>query len=246
MSEFRKWTLAKHPVGVPERDCFALEPCAQGDIQDGEVLIKVDYFSLDPGMRGRLSGDSYAAGLKIGDTIESAGIGTILEAKSDKFAPGDVVSGALGWCEATVHRDRGLKKIEPSLLSEHVSATAFIGVLGVPGLTAWFGLNNLGGPSEGETLLISSAAGPVGATCGQLGKHLGLKVVGIAGGPEKCAYLRSLGFDDAIDYKAGIPLDTAIAAACADGVNIFFDNVGAETLDAALVNMAAGGRIVVS
>ena len=246
MSEFRKWTLAKHPVGVPERDCFALKPCTQGDIQDGEVLIKVDYFSLDPGMRGRLSGDSYAAGLKIGDTIESAGIGTILEAKSDKFAPGDVVSGALGWCEATVHRDRGLKKIEPSLLSEHVSATAFIGVLGVPGLTAWFGLNNLGRPSEGETLLISSAAGPVGATCGQLGKHLGLKVVGIAGGPEKCAYLRTLGFDDAIDYKAQTPLETAIAAACADGVNIFFDNVGAETLDAALVNMAAGGRIVVS
>ena len=150
MPEFRKWTLAKHPVGVPERDCFALEPCAQGDIQDGEVLIKVDYFSLDPGMRGRLSGDSYAAGLKIGDTIESAGVGTILESKSDKFAPGDVVSGALGWSEATVHRDRGLKIIEPSLLSEHVSATAFIGVLGVPGLTAWFGLNDLGGPSGGR------------------------------------------------------------------------------------------------
>ena len=104
MPEFRKWTLAKHPVGVPTCDCFALEPCAQGSIQDGEVLIKVDYFSLDPGMRGRLSGDSYAAGLKIGDTIESAGIGTILESKSDKFAPGDIVSGSLGWSEATVHR----------------------------------------------------------------------------------------------------------------------------------------------
>ena len=114
MPEFRKMTLAKHPVGVPTRDCFALEPCALDDIREGEVLIKVDYFSLDPGMRGRLSGDSYAAGLKIGDTIESAGVGTILESGSDKFVPGDVVSGALGWSEATVHRDRGLKKIEPT------------------------------------------------------------------------------------------------------------------------------------
>ena len=246
MPEFRKMTLAKHPDGVPARDCFALVPCALNNIQDGEVLIKVDYFSLDPGMRGRLSGDSYAAGLKIGDTIESAGVGTVLQSKSDKFAVGDIVSGALGWSEATVHRDRGLKKIEPGLLTEHVSATAFIGVLGVPGLTAWFGLNDLGGPSKGDTLLISSAAGPVGATCGQLGKHLGLKVVGIAGGPDKCAYLRMLGFDDAIDYKADTPIANAIAAACADGVNIFFDNVGGETLDAALVNMSVGGRIVVS
>ena len=246
MHEFRKMTLAKHPDGVPAHDCFALVPCALKDIQDGEVIIKVDYFSLDPGMRGRLSGDSYAAGLKIGDKIESAGVGTILQSKSDKFASGDIVSGALGWSEATVHRDRGLKKIEPGLLSEHVSATAFIGVLGVPGLTAWFGLNDLGAPAEGNTLLISSAAGPVGATCGQLGKHLGLKVVGIAGGAEKCAYLSSLGFDDAIDYKANTPLKATIATACPDGVNIFFDNVGGETLDAALVNMSLGGRIVVS
>ncbi len=246
MPEFRKMTLAKHPNGVPARDCFALVPCALNDIQDGEVLIKVDYFSLDPGMRGRMSGDSYATGLKIGDTIESAGIGTILQSKSDKFASGDIVSGALGWSEATVHRDRGLKKIEPSLLTEHMSPTAFIGVLGVPGLTAWFGLNDLGAPAQGDTLLISSAAGPVGATCGQLGKHLGLKVVGIAGGAEKCAYLRGLGFDDAINYKVDTPLSAAIAAACPDGVNIFFDNVGGETLDAALVNMSVGGRIVVS
>ena len=246
MPEFRKMTLAKHPDGVPARDCFALVPCALNDIQDGEVLIKVDYFSLDPGMRGRLSGDSYAAGLKTGDTIESAGVGTILASKSEKFAPGDVVSGALGWSEAVVHRDRGLKKIEQGLLSEKLSATAFIGVLGVPGLTAWFGLNDLGAPTQGDTLVISSAAGPVGATCGQLGKHLGLRVVGIAGGPKKCAYLSDLGFDEAIDHKAGTPLNAAIAAACPDGVNIFFDNVGAETLDAALVNMAPNGRIVVS
>ena len=246
MSEYRKWTLASHPVGVPDRDCFALVPCAFDDIEAGEVLIKVDYFSLDPGMRGRLSGDSYAAGLKIGDTIESAGVGTILASKSEKFAPGDVVSGTLGWSEAVVHRDRGLKKIEQGLLSEKLSATAFIGVLGVPGLTAWFGLNDLGAPTQGDTLVISSAAGPVGATCGQLGKHLGLRVVGIAGGPKKCAYLSDLGFDEAIDHKAGTPLNAAIAAACPDGVNIFFDNVGAETLDAALVNMAPNGRIVVS
>lgn len=246
MTEYRKWTLAKHPDGVPQEDCFALETFTLEAPQDGQVLIKTHYFSLDPGMRGRLSGDTYAAGLKIGDTIESAGIGEIVASASERFAVGDMVMGGLGWTEVQLHPDRGLQKLDPALFDDKVSMTATIGVLGIPGLTPWFGLQDLGKPQAGETLLVSSAAGPVGATCGQIGKTLGLKVVGIAGGPEKCGHLLDLGFDAAIDYKADKDLTAAIREACGDGVDIYFDNIGGEMLDAALLNMNEKGRIIVS
>ena len=246
MTEYKRWTLAKHPSGVPSEDCFALESFTPDAPQDGQVLIRTHYFSLDPGMRGRLSGDSYAAGLKIGDTIESAGIGEIIASKSERFAVGDMVMGGLGWTQALAHSDRGLQKLDPALFDDKVAMTATIGVLGVPGLTAWFGLQDLGQPQAGETLLISSAAGPVGATCGQIGKTLGLSVIGIAGGADKCAYLTDLGFDAVIDYKAEDNLVNAIEAAAPDGVDIYFDNVGGEMLDAAILNMKPKGRIVVS
>ena len=246
MTEYKRWTLAKHPSGVPSEDCFALESFSLEAPQDGQVLIRTHYFSLDPGMRGRLSGDSYAAGLKIGDTIESAGIGEIIASKSERFAVGDMVMGGLGWTQALTHPDRGLQKLDPALFDDKVAMTATIGVLGVPGLTAWFGLQDLGQPQAGETLLISSAAGPVGATCGQIGKTLGLSVIGIAGGADKCAYLTDLGFDAVIDYKAEDNLVKAIEAAAPDGVDIYFDNVGGEMLDAAILNMKPKGRIVVS
>jgi NADPH-dependent curcumin reductase CurA len=246
MTEYKRWTLAKHPSGVPSEDCFALESFTLDAPQDGQVLIRTHYFSLDPGMRGRLSGDSYAAGLKIGDTIESAGIGEIIASKSERFAVGDMVMGGLGWTQALTHPDRGLQKLDPALFDDKVAMTATIGVLGVPGLTAWFGLQDLGQPQAGETLLISSAAGPVGATCGQIGKTLGLSVIGIAGGADKCAYLTDLGFDAVIDYKAEGNLVKAIEAAAPDGVDIYFDNVGGEMLDAAILNLKPKGRIVVS
>ncbi|MAI50308.1 MAG: NADP-dependent oxidoreductase [Rhodobiaceae bacterium] len=246
MTEYKRWTLAKHPSGVPSEDCFALESFTPDAPQDGQVLIRTHYFSLDPGMRGRLSGDSYAAGLKIGDTIESAGIGEIITSKSERFAVGDMVMGGLGWTQALTHPDRGLQKLDPALFDDKVAMTATIGVLGVPGLTAWFGLQDLGQPQAGETLLISSAAGPVGATCGQIGKTLGLSVIGIAGGADKCAYLTDLGFDAVIDYKAEDNLVNAIEGAAPDGVDIYFDNVGGEMLDAAILNMKPKGRIVVS
>ena len=246
MTEYKRWTLAKHPSGVPSEDCFALESFTLDAPQDGQVLIRTHYFSLDPGMRGRLSGDSYAAGLKIGDTIESAGIGEIIASKSERFAVGDMVMGGLGWTQALTHPDRGLQKLDPALFDDKVAMTATIGVLGVPGLTAWFGLQDLGQPQADETLLISSAAGPVGATCGQIGKTLGLSVIGIAGGADKCAYLTDLGFDAVIDYTAEDNLVNAIEAAAPDGVDIYVDNVGGEMLDAAILNMKPKGRIVVS
>jgi NADPH-dependent curcumin reductase CurA len=241
--------LAAHPEGVPNRRHFELAEIDMpdlGSLANGEVFIRTHYFSLDPGMRGRLSGDSYAAGLKIGEVIESAGIGEIIASKSNRFPVGDMVMGGLGWTQGNVFGERGLQKLDPALFDAQVRMTATIGVLGVPGLTAWFGLKDLGNPQAGETLLISSAAGPVGATAGQIGKAMGLKVIGIAGGPDKCAYLTDLGFDAVIDYKAEDNLAAAMRDSCPDGVDIYFDNVGGEMLDGAILNMKMGGRIIVS
>lgn len=243
---FKQWTLAKHPSGIPTADCFKLIETDMPELHEGQVFIRTHFFSLDPGMRARLSGDSYAAGLKIGDIIESAGIGEIIATKSERFTVGDMVMGALGWSEGNIFADCGLQKLDAKLFDDKISMSATIGVLGVPGLTAWFGLKDLGDPKDGETLLISSAAGPVGATAGQIGKTLGLNVIGIAGGTDKCAYLRDLGFDAVIDYKAEPDLTRSIRDAAPNGVDIYFDNVGATMLDAAIANMALGGRIVVS
>lgn len=245
----KRWTLSQRPDATPTTDCFELVDFELPPLEANQVRIKTHYFSVDPGMRGRLSGDSYAAALPLGAVIESAGIGEIIETSSERFTVGDMVMGGLGWSQGVVQIDRGLQKLDPALFDDKVRITASIGVMGVPGLTAWFGLQDLGRPKQGETLLVSSAAGPVGATAGQIGKSLGLKVVGIAGGAEKCAYVDSLGFDAVIDYKAKktqSQLIQAIQGACPDGVDIYFDNVGADMLDAAISAMRPHGRIVVS
>ncbi|MDA9230721.1 NADP-dependent oxidoreductase [Alphaproteobacteria bacterium] len=242
----KQWTLAQRPEALATRECFALVDHELPSLADNQVRIQTHYFSVDPGMRGRLSGDSYAAALPLGHVVESAGIGEIIETTSPRLAVGDWVMGGLGWSQGLVHSDRGLQKLDPNLFDEKVRMTATIGVLGVPGLTAWFGLRDLGRPQNGETILISSAAGPVGATAGQLAKSMGLNVIGIAGGADKCAYVLGLGFDAVIDYKAEADLTKAIHAACPDGVDIYFDNVGADMLDAAIANMRLRGRIVVS
>ncbi len=247
MENTRQWQLAKRPDGLPDKNCFELVSLpSQKALKNGEVRIKTHYFSVDPGMRSRLSGDSYAAALPLGDKIESAGIGEIIESKSERYAVGDMVMGGLGWADGLVHKERGLQKLDMSLFDDMVRPTATIGVLGVPGLTAYFGLTELGRPEIGQTLLVSSAAGAVGATAGQFGKHLGLKTVGIAGGAQKCSYVKELGFDAVIDYKAATDLHAAIAKACPDGVDIYFDNVGGAMLDAAILTMRPYGRIVVS
>ena len=242
----KQWVLAKRPEGVPTPECFELVDTQLPPLEEGQVRLKTHYFSVDPGMRGRLSGDSYAAALPLGAVVESAGIGEVVESRSPRFAEGDMVMGGLGWTEALVHADRGLQKLDPAMFDDKVRITATIGVLGVPGLTAWFGLQDLGRPKTGETLLVSSAAGPVGATAGQIGKTLGLHVVGIAGGSDKCAYVKDLGFDAVINYKATDHLGRAIGEACPEGVDIYFDNVGGEMLDTAIGKMRGHGRIVIS
>lgn len=245
-TDAKQWVLASRPDGMPVPDNFELKTSTLPDLEDGQVLAQALYFSIDPGMRSRLTGDSYSPAMALGDVIESAGIARIAESRNDKFSEGDIVMGAFGWASHLVSNGRGLVKLDPSIFQGKLCLTAAIGVLGIPGLTAYFGLLDLGKPKAGETVLVSSAAGTVGATTGQIAKLQGLRAVGIAGGPEKCAYLEELGFDEAIDYRATDNLEAAIRAACPDGVDIFLDNVGGETLDAGIACMNQKGRIIIS
>ncbi len=242
----RRWVLASRPQGKPAPENFRLEEITLPDPGEHELLIRTEYHSVDPGMRSRLSGASYAAALPLGETIDSAMVGIVETSNNDKFKPGDRVTGGFGWVSHALSNGRGIQKLDPALYHGKLRPTAAIGVLGIPGLTSYFGLLDLGKPKAGDTVLISSAAGPVGATAGQIAKMKGCTVVGIAGSKDKCEYLRGLGFDRAIDYREVADLRGAIAETCPGGVDIYFDNVGAEMLDAAILNMKEHGRIVVS
>ncbi len=244
MVKAQKWVLAERPQGIPGPGCFSLETF-EADAPQGGLLAQTLYFSIDPGMRSRLSGDSYSAALELGEVIESAGIARVIESQNKRFSVGDLVMAGTGWQSHIASSGKALVKLDPALFQDKLSLTAAIGVLGIPGLTAYFGLLDLGSPQEGETLLVSSAAGTVGATAGQIGKLKGLTVVGLAGSDDKCAYLKALGFDAAINYRTD-DLEGAIRAACPQGVDIYFDNVGGEMLDTAITCMTPKGRIVIS
>jgi hypothetical protein len=246
MTTNRRWVLAKRPQGVPQADDFKLEQANLPELQDGQALIRVEHISVDPGMRSRLSGDSYAAALAIGETIESAGVGKVLASRNAKLKEGALVWGGFGWASHFVSDGRGVQALDPEIYKGPIKPTAAIGVFGIPGLTAFFGLFELGKPKEGNVVLISSAAGTVGATAGQIAKILGCTTIGLAGSDAKCAYLKEIGFDAAINYKTAGDLTAAFKQAAPKGIDIYFDNVGAETLDAAILNMRKHGRIVVS
>ncbi|MGV8996519.1 MAG: NADP-dependent oxidoreductase [Parvibaculaceae bacterium] len=242
----KRWVLASRPIGHPKLDNFRLEDVTLPDIGEHDILIRTEFHSVDPGMRGRLSGDSYTAALPIGDTVDSAMIGIVEASNNEKFKVGDRVTGGFGWVSHAVSNGRGVQVLDPAIYHGNLRPTAAIGVLGIPGLTSYFGLLDLGQPKEGDTVLISSAAGPVGATAGQIAKMKGCRVVGIAGSKEKCDYVKSLGFDATINYRETKDMVAAIKAACPDGVDVYFDNVGGTMLDAAILNMKDHGRIVVS
>ncbi len=241
----RRWVLARHIQGAPSPEDFTLEAQPLGELAEGRFLSRVILGSVDPGTRSRLSGgDSYAGAMKIGEGIDGFCVAEVIESKHPNFAVGDLIAAGGGWREHFVSDGRGFIQ---KITDRRVPLGCWIGILGVPGLTAWFGLNRVGQAKEGETLLVSSAAGPVGATAGQLAKKLGLRVVGIAGGAKKCAWLKDeAGFDAVIDYKAEPDLTAAIRAACPEGVDILFDNVGNEMVDRVLPLMKLRGRVVVS
>ncbi len=237
----RRVVLASRPQGIPREEDFCVQTRELPAPQDGQILVANVYASVDPGMRARLGEEAtYAAPLQVGETIESATVGRVIASRHPKFSEGDWVAAAFGWSEHGLSDGRGVRKIADG----PVPPSAQIGVLGIPGLTAYFGMLDIGRPKEGETVVVSSAAGAVGSAAGQIAAIQGARVVGVAGGAEKCAWLREIGFAEAIDRRAETDIGAAVARACPTGVDIVFDNVGNSFLDAMLPLMRRGGRIV--
>lgn len=248
MSSARAWVLARRPAqAAPEPACFALRRRPLRPPAEGEVQIEVAYFSLDPGMRPRLSRASYLPALQPGDVIEAGGVGTVRQSRSPDFAPGDHVMGAFGWCEALNAPARRVQKLSPQLYGGRLPWRTAIGVLGVSGLTAYFGLRKHGQLRAGETLLISSAAGAVGTTAAQIAKIWvpQARVVGIAS-RSKLAALAQAGFDAALprSQPSAAAFARALRAACPNGVDVYFDNVGGAMLNRVMAQMNRGGRII--
>lgn len=241
----RRWVLKAPVTGAPKPDDFRKVEEPAPALGDGQILFRILHASVDPGVRSRLGGgDSYSAALKPGETVDGFSIGEVVESRHPKWSQGDRAALAAGWCDHFVSDGKGYLQRIPDL---PVPLTAWIGVLGVPGLTAWFGLHRVAQAREGETLLVTSAAGPVGATAGQIGRKAGMRVIGVAGGAEKCAWLeREAGFDAAIDRHATPDLAAAIRAHAPKGIDVLFDNVGNAMVDLVLPLMRQRGRIVVS
>lgn len=232
--------LARRPVGWVDTDCFRLEACPEPDCGPEDVLVEAVWLSLDPYLRGRMNeGPSYAPGFAIGAPIVSRVVGRVLASCNARFAEGEYVWGFLDWALRTVvPRGEGLTRIDPALGRPSLAISA----LGMPGLTAWVGAMELGRPRPGDTVFVSSAAGAVGQLAGQFARRAGARVVGSAGGADKVAYVRErCGFDAAFDYKA-LDLDEALREHCPRGIDVYFDNVGGATLEAALRHANVGAR----
>lgn len=227
----RQIVLASRPTGWPNDSNFRLEEAPVPEPGAGQFLVRNSYMSVDPYMRGRMvERKSYIAPFQIGKPLEGSAVGRVIKSSNPQFAEGDWVSSMQGWREYYASSGQGVQKLPAGV----APPSAFLGVLGIPGFTGWYGLREIGKPKAGETLVVSAAAGATGSLVGQLGKVLGCRVVGVAGGEEKCAFItKELGFDAAVDYKKGKVFES-LQAACPKGIDIYFENVGGETLDAVL------------
>jgi len=233
--------MASHPDGALEDDDFELVDERVPEPGDGEALVRTLYLSLDPAIRVWMNGiDTYVPGIHVGDVMRAGGLGEVVQSRNAAYTEGDLVFGMMQWSEYCIARAgpdgmMTLPRQEP--------ITAFLSVLGVTGLTAYFGMFDVAQPKEGETVVVSGAAGAVGSVAGQIGKIIGCRVVGIAGGPEKCAWITDeLGFDAWIDYKSE-DVAARLRETCPDGIDVFFDNVGGEILDAVLGQINLHARI---
>jgi NADPH-dependent curcumin reductase CurA len=237
----RQVLLAARPRGAVSEADFRIVDTPLGTPGDGEALVKNDWLSLDPYMRGRMSdAKSYAPSVQLGEVMVGQTVGTVVESRDPRLRPGDAVLTQLGWQLYGIAKASALTRIDTA----RVPASYYLGVLGMPGMTAWFGLNEIGKPKPGETLVVSAASGAVGSVVGQLAGIRGCRVVGIAGGAAKCAYVvDTLGFDACVDHKA-VGWQDALRAACPRGVDVDFENVGGEILDALLRIMNPFSRIV--
>tara|TARA_B100001109_G_scaffold85019_1_gene69387 strand:- start:312 stop:1334 length:1023 start_codon:yes stop_codon:yes gene_type:complete len=238
----KQWLLDQRPKGMPGDECWKLNEVETLPLKKGEVLIKVLYLSIDPYMRGRMNdGESYAAPAALGEPMTGESVGIVIESESDKFIKGDYLCVHRGWQTHIVVSDDEptLFKADPSI----VPLQTYLGTVGMPGRTAYFGLLRVGLPKSGETIVVSAASGAVGSVVGQMGKILGCRVIGVAGGEKKCSYVKDeLGFDDCIDYKAE-GMEEKLKEACPEGVDIYFENVGGPVSKAVSKLLNEGSRV---
>ncbi|HEX6072899.1 MAG TPA: NADP-dependent oxidoreductase [Sphingomicrobium sp.] len=237
----RAWHLMNRPQGLPADDDFALKEVDLPALGDGMLRVRNLWLSVDPYMRGRMNDvKSYVPPFQLGEPMEGGAIGEVVESKADGFTPGDLVQHMAGWRDEAVISARAVQKL-PDLGAE---PQQFLGVLGVTGATAYFGLLDAASAREGDIVFVSAAAGAVGSVVVQVAKARGMTVIGSAGGPEKCDFVHSLGADKVIDYKAG-PVLKSLAAAAPEGIDVYFDNVGGDHLDAAFALARQNARFAI-
>src|SRR5689334_1886750 len=225
----RAWHLKSRPTGTPTLDNFELKEVALQVVSDGMVRVRNSWLSVDPYMRGRMNDvKSYVPPFQVGEPMDGGAVGEVIESKAEGFQPGDLVQHMAGWRDEAVVDARTANKL-PNL---GAPPEQYLGVLGVTGMTAYFGLLDAASAKAGDVVFVSAAAGAVGSVVVQVAKAKGMTVIGSAGGPEKCDFVRSLGADEVIDYRAG-PVLKSLAAAAPDGIDVYFDNVGGDHLDAA-------------
>ncbi len=238
----RAWSLKARPQGMPKHTDFAMITITDRPLGDGELRIANRWLSVDPYMRGRMNDvKSYVTPFVLGEAMQGGAIGEVIESKADGFAVGDRVQHMLGWRDEAVVPATEVQKL-PAI---DVPEQAFLGQLGMPGMTAFFGLTVVAAAKPGDTVFVSAAAGAVGSTVVQIAKARGMTVIGSAGGAEKCAWVKSLGADAVIDYKSGVPVVKALGEAAPKGIDVYFDNVGGEHLDAALAHARMHARFAV-
>jgi len=237
----RQILLVKRPAAIPDENCFKLVTSEIPHPMNGQVLLQTRFLSVDPYMRGRMNDrKSYIAPFQLNEVLNGGIVGEVIESKSKSLVKGNFVVGNLGWQDYSIAGEKEVRKINPEI----APVSTALGVLGMPGLTAYFGLLDIGQPNQDDTIVISGAAGAVGTIVGQLAKIHGCHVVGIAGSDRKTRYLvDELGFDDAINYRTASNLRNALKKACPDGVDIYFDNVGGEISDAVLSLINNNARI---
>ena len=239
----RQFIFASRPVGYPKESDFNLVSSSIPTPGDGEVLVRTCYLSVDPYMRGRMrQAKSYAVSLEIGDVVLGGTVGQVIQSKHPDFHEGDIVKAYLGWQEYGVAAGNAIQMVDPSL----APISTALGVLGMPGLTAYFGLLEVGQLRDGENVLVSGAAGAVGSTVGQIAKIKGCRIVGVAGTDEKVNHVvNDLGFDDAFNYKSVTDYDAKLQEVCPDGIDVYFDNTGGPVTDAVFLNINLRGRMVI-
>ena len=240
MTTARQWVLASRPEGAPNSENFRLEEVALPELADGQILVQNTFVSVDPYMRGRMNDTkSYIEPFQIDQPLTGTAVGTVTESRSEKFKAGDTVRHFAGWRTHAVLNEDEAERIDTGI----APAEAYLGILGLTGLTAYVGLTAVGEMKQGDVVFISGAAGAVGSAAGQIAKHLGAaKVIGSAGSAEKIDYITGLGFDAAFNYKDG-DVTGQLAKAAPEGVDVYFDNVGGDHLEAAIANANTFGRI---